>query len=120
RVDMPRVKARKDEMVRNSSQGVEKWMEGLKHGKVYRGHARFVGWNEMQVDSEKLSADKIFLDVGGRPLVPKMPGVESVPYLTNVSTMAVDFVPEHLLIIGGSYIGLEFGQMFRRFGSRVT
>ena len=120
RVDMPRVKARKDEMVRNSSQGVEKWMEGLKHGKVYRGHARFVGRNDIQVDSEKLSADKIFLDVGGRPLVPKMPGVESVPYLTNVSMMAVDFVPEHLLIIGGSYIGLEFGQMFRRFGSRVT
>ena len=120
RVDMPRVKARKDEMVHNSSQSVQKWMEGLKHGKVYRGHARFVGRNEIQVDSEKLSADKIFLDVGGRPLVPKMPGVESVPYLTNVSMMAVDFVPEHLLIIGGSYIGLEFGQMFRRFGSRVT
>jgi pyruvate/2-oxoglutarate dehydrogenase complex dihydrolipoamide dehydrogenase (E3) component len=120
RVDMQRVKARKDEMVRNSSESVEKWMEGLKGGKVYRGHARFVGRNEIQVDAEKLSADKIFLDVGGRPLVPKMPGLESVPYLTNVSMMAVDFLPEHLLVIGGSYIGLEFGQMFRRFGSRVT
>jgi pyruvate/2-oxoglutarate dehydrogenase complex dihydrolipoamide dehydrogenase (E3) component len=120
RVDMQRVKARKDEIVRKSSQGVQKWMEGLKGGKVYRGHARFVSPQEIEVNSERLAADKIFLDVGGRPLVPKMPGLDTVPYLTNVSMMDVDFLPEHLIVVGGSYIGLEFGQMFRRFGSRVT
>jgi pyruvate/2-oxoglutarate dehydrogenase complex dihydrolipoamide dehydrogenase (E3) component len=118
RIDMKRVKARKDEMVRNSSQGVQKWVESS--ATVFRGHARFVGRNEIQVESERLSAEKIFLDVGGRPSIPKMPGLGTVPYLTNVTMMDVDFVPEHLVVIGGSYIGLEFGQMFRRFGSRVT
>jgi pyruvate/2-oxoglutarate dehydrogenase complex dihydrolipoamide dehydrogenase (E3) component len=120
RVDMKRVKARKDQMVRNSSGGVEKWMEGLKGAKVYRGHARFVGRTEIEVGSEKLSADKIFLDVGGRPLVLAMPGLDTVPFLTNVTMMDLDFVLQHLLVIGGSYVGLEFAQMFRRFGSRVT
>jgi len=120
RIDMKRVKARKDEIVRASSEGVEKWMEGLKDATVYRGHARFVAPAEVQVGSERLAADKIFVDVGGRPLVPKMPGLDGVPYLTNVAMMDLDFVPEHLLVIGGSYVGLEFAQMFRRFGSRVT
>ena len=120
RVDMKRVKARKDEIVRASSEGVEKWMERLKDATVYRGHARFVAPAEVQVGSERLAADKIFVDVGGRPLVPKMPGLDRVPYLTNVAMMNLDFVPEHLLVIGGSYVGLEFAQMFRRFGSRVT
>jgi len=120
RVDMKRVKARKDEIVRRSSESVEKWMEGLKDATIYRGHARFVAPAEVQVGSERLVADKIFVDVGGRPLVPKMPGLDRVPYLTNVAMMDLDFVPEHLLVIGGSYVGLEFAQMFRRFGSRVT
>ena len=120
RVDMQRVKARKDAIVASSSQGVEKWMAGLKGGKVYRGHARFTGKTRVKVDGEELQADKIFVDVGGRPLVPRMPGLESVPYLTNVTMMDLDFVPEHLLVVGGSYIGLEFGQMLRRFGARVT
>jgi pyruvate/2-oxoglutarate dehydrogenase complex dihydrolipoamide dehydrogenase (E3) component len=120
RIDMKRVKARKDEIVRSSSAGVQKWMEGLKGAKVYRGHARFVAPAEIQIGSERLGADKIFVDVGGRPLVPKMPGLDGVPYLTNVEIMELDFVPEHLLVIGGSYVGLEFSQMFRRFGSRVT
>ena len=120
RVDMKRVRARKDEIVRNSSQGVEKWMEGLKDAKVYRGHARFVGSNEVRVGSENLKAEKIFLNVGGRPVVPKMPGLDTVPYLTNVTMMDLDVIPEHLLVIGGSYVGLEFAQMMRRFGSRVT
>jgi pyruvate/2-oxoglutarate dehydrogenase complex dihydrolipoamide dehydrogenase (E3) component len=120
RVDMQRVKARKDEIVRKSSQGVEKWMEGLKGGKVYRGHARFTGKKTVAVNGETLTAGKIFIDVGGRPLVPKMPGIDTVPYLTNVTMMDLDVVPEHLIVVGGSYIGLEFGQMFRRFGSRVT
>ncbi|HSA88550.1 MAG TPA: FAD-containing oxidoreductase [Burkholderiales bacterium] len=120
RVDMPRVKARKDAIVATSSGNVEKWMRGLKGGRVYQGHARFTGPREVRVGQETLTADQIFVDVGGRPLVPKMPGLESVPYLTNVSVMDVDFVPEHLIVVGGSYIGLEFGQAFRRFGARVT
>ena len=120
RVDMQRVKARKDAIVGKSSQNVEQWVEGLKDATVFRGHARFTGKNSISVNGEKLVSDRIFVDVGGRPLVPKMPGLDTVPYLTNVTMMDVDFVPEHLLVIGGSYIGLEFGQMFRRFGSRVT
>jgi pyruvate/2-oxoglutarate dehydrogenase complex dihydrolipoamide dehydrogenase (E3) component len=120
RVDMPRVKARKDAIVAKSSRNVEKWMEGLKGARVYRGHARFTQKNKVKVNGEDLSAERIFIDVGGRPLIPKMPGLDGVPYLTNVTMMELDFVPEHLLVIGGSYIGLEFGQMLRRFGARVT
>jgi pyruvate/2-oxoglutarate dehydrogenase complex dihydrolipoamide dehydrogenase (E3) component len=117
---MKRVKARKDAVVSNSSAGVEKWMRGLDGGKVYEGHARFTGPRTLKVGEETLVSEQIFIDVGGRPLVPKMPGLDTVPYLTNVSMMDVDFVPEHLIVVGGSYIGLEFGQAFRRFGSRVT
>src|SRR5262245_40558707 len=120
KVDMKRVKARKDAIVAKSSGGVEKWMRGLKNATVYQGHARFVDSKTVEVGGQKLLGEKIFLDVGGRPLVPKLKGVEDVPYLTNQSIMGVDFVPEHLIVVGGSYIGLEFGQMFRRFGSRVT
>jgi pyruvate/2-oxoglutarate dehydrogenase complex dihydrolipoamide dehydrogenase (E3) component len=120
RVDMKRVKARKDSVVRSSTTGVEKWMRGLERATLVRGHARFTGSTEIQVGSKTLAAERIFIDVGGRPLVPKMPGLEKVPYLTNQSMMDVDFVPAHLLVVGGSYIGLEFAQMFRRFGSRVT
>jgi pyruvate/2-oxoglutarate dehydrogenase complex dihydrolipoamide dehydrogenase (E3) component len=120
RVDMKRVKARKDQIVASASAGVEKSMRELKGATVYRGHARFTGSGSVEVDNEKLGSNRIFVNVGGRPLVPKMPGVERVPYLTNVSMMEVDFVPGHLIVVGGSYIGLEFGQMFRRFGSRVT
>lgn len=119
-LDMARVKARKDAIVARSSHGVEKWMSGLEGVRIYRGHARFTGPTTVQVNSDILSADRIFLDVGGRPLVPRMPGLDAVPYLTNVTMMDVDFVPEHLIVIGGSYVGLEFAQMVRRFGSRVT
>ena len=120
RVDMKWVKARKDDIVRNSREGVEKWMQELKGAKVYRGHARFVAPAQIQIGSERLGADRIFLDVGGRPLIPKMPGLDTVPHLTNETMMDLDFVPGHLLVIGGSYVGLEFAQMVRRFGSRVT
>lgn len=119
-VDMKHVKARKDELVRKSSQGVERWMEGLKNTIVYRGHARFTGKQAIEVNGDALTADKIFIDVGGRPNIPDLPGLDTVPYLTNVTMMNLDFVPQHLLIIGGSYVGLEFAQMIRRFGSRVT
>jgi pyruvate/2-oxoglutarate dehydrogenase complex dihydrolipoamide dehydrogenase (E3) component len=120
RVDMKRVKARKDAVVRNSTTNVGKWMRGLERATVIHGHARFTGPDEIQVGRERLAAKRIFLDVGGRPLVPKMPGLDEVPYLTNQTIMALDFVPKHLLVVGGSYIGLEFAQMYRRFGARVT
>ena len=120
RVDMKQVRARRDAIVRNSSGGVEQWLEGLKGVSMVRGHARFAGRSEIHVGAQELRADKIFLNVGGRPLVPSMPGLDTVPYLTNVSMMDLDFVPPHLVVIGGSYVGLEFAQMFRRFGSRVT
>jgi pyruvate/2-oxoglutarate dehydrogenase complex dihydrolipoamide dehydrogenase (E3) component len=120
RVDMRRVKARKDAIVATSSGNVEKWMRGLQGATVFRGHARLVGKNAVKVNDEELTAKKIFIDVGGRPLEPKMPGLDRVPFLTNVSVMEVDFVPEHLVVVGGSYVGLEFAQAFRRFGARVT
>jgi len=119
-VDMKRVKARKDEISGASNRGVEEWLRKQPNVTINRGHARFTGPHAMRVGDDELSADKIFINVGGRPLVPKMPGLDTVPYLTNVTMMDVDFLPEHLIVIGGSYIGLEFGQMFRRFGSRVT
>jgi pyruvate/2-oxoglutarate dehydrogenase complex dihydrolipoamide dehydrogenase (E3) component len=119
-IDMQRVKARKDTIVARSRNSVEQWMQGLQNVSVLRGHARFAGTTSVSVDGEQLSAAQIFVNVGGRPLVPKIPGVDQVPYLTNVSMMDIDFVPEHLLVVGGSYVGLEFGQVYRRFGSRVT
>jgi pyruvate/2-oxoglutarate dehydrogenase complex dihydrolipoamide dehydrogenase (E3) component len=118
RVDMRRVKARKDAIVANSTRGVETWMRGV--ATVYQGHARFTGPATVRVNEDELTAPKIFLDVGGRPLVPKMPGIDRVPFLTNQSILELDFLPEHLLVVGGSYIGLEFAQMYRRFGSRVS
>ena len=120
RVDMKRVKARKDAIVAASSGGVEKWLRGLAGASVIRGHARFSAPRRVEVDGEVIEGEKIFIDVGGRPLVPKLDGIGGVPCLTNQSLMDVDFVPGHLIVIGGSYIGLELGQMFRRFGSRVS
>jgi pyruvate/2-oxoglutarate dehydrogenase complex dihydrolipoamide dehydrogenase (E3) component len=119
-VDMKRVKQRKDEIAGRSNKNVENWMRGLAHGAVYQGHARFESPRTVRVNNDLLEAEKIFINVGGRAVVPPMPGLDRVPYLTNSSMMAVDFLPEHLVIIGGSYIGLEFGQMYRRFGSNVT
>ncbi|EON20652.1 mercuric reductase [Cupriavidus necator] len=119
-VDMKQVKARKDEISGRSSNGVEQWMRGQENVTVYQGHARFESAHSVRVNGELLEADRIFVNVGGRALVPPMPGLDQVPYLTNSSMMEVDFLPEHLIIVGGSYIGLEFGQMYRRFGARVT
>ena len=119
-VDMKRVKARKDELAGASSKGVTDWIEGMEHVTLYRGHARFEDSSTVSVNGELLSAERIFIDVGARARVPDLPGLEEVDYLTNSSMMEVDFLPEHLIIIGGSYIGLEFAQMYRRFGSKVT
>ena len=120
RVDMKRVKARKDAVSGRSNKGVEEWLRGLKNCTVIQGHARFQSSNTVVVNDEVLQADKIFINVGGRASVPEMPGIHDVPFLNNSSMMDVDFLPEHLVIVGGSYIGLEFGQMYRRFGSEVT
>src|ERR687895_1951475 len=119
-IDMRRVKQRKDEISGRSNNGVENWMRGLANGTVYHGHAQFESPRAVRVNAEILEAGKIFINVGGRALVPPMPGLDQVPYLSNSSIMELDYLPEHLLIIGGSYIGLEFAQMYRRFGSRVT
>jgi pyruvate/2-oxoglutarate dehydrogenase complex dihydrolipoamide dehydrogenase (E3) component len=120
RVDMKRVKARKDEISGRSRRGVEEWLRGLKNCTVIQGHARFQSAGTVVVNDELLQADKIFINVGGRASVPAMQGLGDVPFLTNSSMMDVDFLPEHLVIIGGSYVGLEFAQMYRRFGSEVT
>ena len=119
-VDMKQVKARKDRISGESRTGLESWLGGMQNCTVYRGQARFEGPHEVSTGVERLSADKIFINVGGRAAAPKVAGLADVPFLNNSSMMDVDFLPRHLVIIGGSYIGLEFGQMFRRFGSEVT
>jgi len=119
-VDMKRVKARKDEVSGNASRNVKKWLKGTANLTVIEGHARFESPTTVGVNGDTLEAPSIYINVGGRALVPSMPGIEQVEYLTNSTMMDVDFLPAHLIIIGGSYIGLEFGQMYRRFGARVT
>ena len=120
RVDMRRVKARKDAVSGKSRIGVETWLKGMKNCTVYEGHARFESPREVSVGKDRIATDRIFINVGGRAAVPPMPGLEQIEYLTNSSMMEIDFLPQHLIIVGGSYVGLEFGQMFRRFGSQVT
>ena len=120
RVDMKRVKARKDEVSGRSNRGVEEWLRGLENCTVIQGHARFQSSRTVLVHDEVLQADKIFINVGGRASVPAIQGIDDVPFLTNSSMMDVDFLPEHLVIVGGSYVGLEFAQMYRRFTSEVT
>lgn len=120
RVDMARVKARKDRVVQQSSEGVAQWLTSTPHLAVIEGHARFEGAHSIRVNGDLLQADQIFINAGARALVPDLPGLKEVDYLTNSGMMEIDFLPKHLLIVGGSYIGLEFAQMYRRFGSEVT
>ncbi len=119
-VDMARVKARKDEIVAASNAGLTAWVEDMENVTLIRGHARFEGPGSVSVNGETLSAGRIFINVGARARVPNFPGLEDVSYLTNSGMMDIDSLPEHLLIVGGSYIGLEFAQMYRRFGAQVT
>jgi pyruvate/2-oxoglutarate dehydrogenase complex dihydrolipoamide dehydrogenase (E3) component len=119
-VDMRRVKARKDEVTRTSNQGVTSWLEGMDNVDLIHGHASFVGTHSIEVNGDVLEAEKIFINVGARARVPDWNGLNAVPFFTNSSIMDVDFLPEHLIIVGGSYIGLEFAQIYRRFGSKVT
>ena len=120
RVDMAEVKKRKDSVVRHSTDGLTRWLGETSGLTMLQGHARFEGPKTIRVGDRLLEAKQIFINVGGRALVPDMPGVAEVPYLNNSTIMHVDFLPEHLVIVGGSYVGLEFAQMYRRFGSRVT
>ncbi len=119
-VDMKRVMARKDEISGKSRTGVEARLRGTKNCTVYQGHARFESATEVSVGDHLLTAPKIFINVGGRARIPPLPGVQDTPYLTNSTLLAIDTLPPHLVIVGGGYVGLEFGQIFRRFGSQVT
>ena len=119
-VDMKAVKARKDAVVAVFRNGVEQSLKTLKGCTVYEGHGRFVAENKVAVNGSELTADQIFINVGARAAIPPIPGLDQVPYLTNSSMMDIDVLPAHLVILGGSYIGLEFAQVYRRFGSEVT
>ena len=120
RIDMARVKARADTVVANARGGVEKWLRGLNGCTVIHGQARFEGPDRVRVGDDLIVAPQIFINVGGRAFVPPFPGIEQVSYLTNTSMLALDRVPEHLVVVGGSYVGLEFAQMYHRFGAEVT
>jgi pyruvate/2-oxoglutarate dehydrogenase complex dihydrolipoamide dehydrogenase (E3) component len=119
-IDMKKVKARKDALVRQSSEGVENWLNNTRNLTVIEGQARFAEAHQIRLGEEILEADKIFIDVGGRAAVPAFRGIDQISYLDNSTMMEVDFLPEHLIVVGGSYVGLEFAQMYRRFGSEVT
>ena len=119
-VDMRKVKERKDQVVARSSGGLNRWLTTMENATFYQGHGCFEGPHSVRVGDELLDAERIFINVGARASAPPVPGIETVSCLNNSSMMDVDFLPRHLLILGGGYIALEFGQMFRRFGSEVT
>jgi len=119
-VDMKAVRARKDMIVRQVREGVESGLESMERCTVFRGHARFLSPCEVQVGMDRLAAKHIFINVGGRALIPGLPGIDRVATLTNTSILELDMLPQHLVVVGGSYVGLEFAQMYRRFGAAVT
>jgi pyruvate/2-oxoglutarate dehydrogenase complex dihydrolipoamide dehydrogenase (E3) component len=119
-VEMEKVKARKDGIVLDDRTGLESWLDGMDGCTVIRGHARFEDPNTLRVNGDLISAGRIFLNVGARAVVPDIPGLGDVDYMTNVGILELDCLPEHLVIIGGGYIALEFAQMYRRFGADVT
>lgn len=119
-IDMKAVRARAHKVTLDARHGNETWLEGMKGMSLIRGHARFESGDTVRVGDRLLQAPRIFLNVGGRASIPDMPGLADIPYLTNSSMMDLDVLPDHLIVVGGSYIGLEFAQMFRRFGAQVT
>ncbi|RZM37047.1 MAG: mercuric reductase, partial [Sphingomonas sp.] len=119
-IDMPAVAARARKVVMDARSGNERWLEGMAGLTFLRGHARFTGARTIAVDGEEMTAPRIFLNVGGRASVPDMPGVDDVPHLDNTDMVALEQIPAHLVVVGGSYVGLEFAQMYRRFGAAVT
>jgi pyruvate/2-oxoglutarate dehydrogenase complex dihydrolipoamide dehydrogenase (E3) component len=120
RIDMPRVKARADAISGHARAGIENSLRGTKGCEVILGHARFVAPDTIEVGADRLTAPRIFINVGGRATVPQFPGIGEVPFLTNTTILQLDRVPRHLIVVGGSYVGLEFAQMYRRFGAAVT
>jgi pyruvate/2-oxoglutarate dehydrogenase complex dihydrolipoamide dehydrogenase (E3) component len=120
KIDMPAVAARARKVILDSRTGNENWLAAMRNVDLIRGHARFTGAKSVEVNGEQLTAPRIFINVGGRAVVPDMPGVHDVKVLTNTDMVALDELPQHLVVIGGSYIGLEFAQMYRRFGAEVT
>lgn len=119
-VDMQRVKARADKVTLDARTGVESWLRSMPGCTVIHDQARFESPTTIRVGDRLLTAPRIFVNVGGRAAVPNLPGIDRTPYLTNTSILALDRLPAHLVVIGGSYIGLEFAQMYRRFGAEVT
>jgi pyruvate/2-oxoglutarate dehydrogenase complex dihydrolipoamide dehydrogenase (E3) component len=119
-VDMAAVKARVDAIVAGSRNGIRDWLGAMERCTVYQGHARLESAREVRVGDELLAAERIFINTGGRAFVPDMPGIDRVRFLTNTTMVALDRLPRHLVVVGGSYVGLEFAQMYRRFGSEVT
>jgi pyruvate/2-oxoglutarate dehydrogenase complex dihydrolipoamide dehydrogenase (E3) component len=119
-VDLPKIVAQKDAVVLSFRSGQENQIKKRPNLRLFRGHGRFVAPHQIRAGDDLLESEKIFINAGGRPAIPQIPGLDSVSYLTNESIMQLTAVPDHLLVLGGAYIGLEFGQMFRRYGSRVT
>lgn len=119
-IDMGRVHARSQKIAMDGRTGNETWLRGMERCTLIMGHARFEGPHTVRVGGDTLEADRIFINVGGRALIPDLPGIGDVPYFTNSSLLATDVLPGHLVVVGGSYIGLEFAQIYRRFGSKVT
>ncbi len=119
-VDMKAVKARKDKIVADSRDGLEKYLRGMNNCTVFTCHASFESPNQVRVGNDLLTAKEIFINVGGRAVVPDFPGVDSVPWMDNVNILELETLPRHLIVVGGSYVGLEFSQIFRRLGSEVT
>lgn len=119
-VDMAAVAARAHKVVLDSRKGNEDWLAGMANVELIRGHAHFEAPRVVAVDGRRLTAPRIFINVGGRASVPDIPGLDSIPYMTNTGIVALDVLPQHLIVVGGSYIGLEFAQMYRRFGAAVT
>ncbi|MET0330524.1 MAG: FAD-containing oxidoreductase [Dyella sp.] len=119
-IDMRRVMARAHTVTLNARGNVERWLDSMERLTVLRGHARFVGPDRLRVGEEELSAPRIFINVGGRARLPPLPGVDTIDYLTNTSILQLETLPRHLAVVGGSYIGLEFAQIFRRLGAQVT
>jgi pyruvate/2-oxoglutarate dehydrogenase complex dihydrolipoamide dehydrogenase (E3) component len=119
-VDLPAIVARKNKVVQGFRDGIHRGVDRRPNIRLIHGHARFIAPHQVQVGDETFESEKIFIDTGTQPRIPAIPGIDSVPFLTNASIIELQELPKHLIILGGGYIGLEFGQMFRRFGSQVT
>src|SRR5918998_5586437 len=117
---MARVAARARKVTEDARAGLGRWLGAMEGLTLIEGHARLDGPGAVRVGAERLTAPRIFLNVGGRAAVPPLPGIDRIPYLTNASILALDHLPRHLVVVGGSYIGLEFAQMYRRFGAEIT